>query len=228
MRKPLKPISQYRGPLSPQQVADGMNAAARNANRLLDDATVLLEDGRFPTACSVAILSIEESGKLSIFRAIAGVVEPEILKSRWRDYRNHQMKNVEWIIGQLATKGARVLDDLRPIFDPTSDHPAVLDIVKQLGFYTDCYGKAHWSEPQRVVDEKLAKTMVFIAKILLPKREVSSREVELWIEHVVKYWGTAAMRQGAINFHKALINEGLCDDTLEEIESFYLGRPVRH
>src|SRR5262245_14331298 len=68
-----KPIAQYRGPLSAQQIADGMNGAARNAKRLLEDAITLIKAGRFPTACSVAILSIEESGKLPVLRALAGV-----------------------------------------------------------------------------------------------------------------------------------------------------------
>jgi hypothetical protein len=29
----------------------------------------------------------------------------------------------------------------------------MLDVIKQLGFDTDCYGNAHWSEPSKAIDE---------------------------------------------------------------------------
>jgi regulator of protease activity HflC (stomatin/prohibitin superfamily) len=52
------------------------------------------------------------------------------------------------------------------MFDPESDHPAVLDVIKQLGYYTDCYGKANWSEPFEVVEEMLAKQIMLTAEVL--------------------------------------------------------------
>jgi AbiV family abortive infection protein len=227
MAKRSKPIAQYGGQLSAQQIADGMNAAARNAKRLLADATVLIEAKRFPTACSLAILSIEESGKLSLLRGFAGVTVDEVLRSRWKAYRDHQAKNAAWIIGELAAKGARTLDDLAPMFAQDSDHSALLDVVKQLGFYTDCYGNAHWSDPQAVLDEKFATMLLTIAQVLLPKHETTKREIELWIEHVAGHWGTPAMRQAAIEFHKAMEQEGLSDHTIEEIEAFYDSAPPK-
>ena len=45
---------------------------------------------------------------------------------------------------------------MSPLFDETSDHPFVLDNLKQLGFYTDCLGKATWALPWKVIDEDLA------------------------------------------------------------------------
>jgi AbiV family abortive infection protein len=225
MGKPSKPITQYRGPLSPQQVADGMNAAVRNAKRLLADAQTLYDLKRFPSACSLAILSIEESGKLSILRGIVGATDEETLKSKWRDYRSHQTKNAHWIIAELVTKGARTLDELAPMFDESSDHPAVLDIVKQLGFYTDCYGNAHWAQPDNTVDDELAKEMLFIAANLASKHEISAREIELWIEYVSTQ---APTHQSLLEFSKALEREGFSRHSIEEIEAFLgLQKPVR-
>jgi AbiV family abortive infection protein len=48
-----------------------MNAATKNAGRLAKDAANLLESGSFATAASIAILSIEEAGKVSILRTLA-------------------------------------------------------------------------------------------------------------------------------------------------------------
>jgi len=39
--------------------------------RLVEDAKLLLANDRLPSACSLAVLSIEESGKASILRRIA-------------------------------------------------------------------------------------------------------------------------------------------------------------
>ncbi len=59
-------LPQYRGELSAAEIADGMTAAAQNATRLLDDATTLLAAGRCPTAISIALLAIEEAGKIAV------------------------------------------------------------------------------------------------------------------------------------------------------------------
>jgi AbiV family abortive infection protein len=214
-------IEPYRGQLSPKEIAHGMNAAGRNAKRLLKDAKLLNEAKRFPTACSLAILSIEESGKLSILRSIATAQDEKELRRRWKEYRDHQMKNVMWIITELAGKGARTLDDLKPIFDRESEHPAILDTVKQIGFYTDCNGQGHWSEPDSVVDEGLAQKMLDIAEILTPKHETTEREVELWIAHVGPHWGTPEMKKGAVEFYKAMLMEGLTQHRVEEVEQFF-------
>jgi AbiV family abortive infection protein len=58
---------EYRGQLSASQVAEGMNAATRNARRLADDAKIMVDAERYPTAAALAALSIEERGKLAIF-----------------------------------------------------------------------------------------------------------------------------------------------------------------
>lgn len=219
-------LKQYRGKLSPREIAEGMNAAAKNARRLAADAKILLDAQRFPSAASLAILAIEEAGKLGLLRGVATAPTDEHLLAAWKDYRSHRAKNVAWIIMDLAQHGATCLDDLKDIFDPDSDHPAVLDTVKQLGFYTDCYANRHWSKPDVVVESDLARVLVVIAEVLCPKHETTEREIELWIEHVGPHWGTPEMYNGAIRFHAALEKEGLGRHTPEEIEKFFFGPKV--
>lgn len=173
----LKP---YRGPLTLAQIADGMNFATANAARLANDACLLLENGRWPTAASVAALSIEESGKVVILRRFLLASKDEV-GGLWKEYRSHTKKNLNWIAPDLVAKGARSIEDFRPIVDKTSDHPQVLDALKQLGFYTDCLGEAHWSIPADVVDEALARSLVATAQVLAPERKIPIRELELWV-----------------------------------------------
>ncbi|MEX2673402.1 MAG: AbiV family abortive infection protein [Phycisphaeraceae bacterium] len=177
-------LPQYRSILDARQIADGINAALKNARRLAEDSKILLDNHRFPTAASVAALSIEESGKTAILRHLASATDDKTAKPIWKEYRSHKAKNRMWILPELVAKGARRLQDFASLFEHAADHPELLDQVKQLGFYTDCLGEAHWSTPPGVVDESLARKLVETATIMATGREVTVSEIKLWVKHV--------------------------------------------
>jgi len=212
----------YRGPLSAVQIAEGMNAAEQNAFRLAEDAAILLAAGRLPTAASLATLSIEEAGKVAILRALSVATSKAEVADAWRDYRSHTRKNVTWLLPQLVAGGARKLDDLRPLFDKESDHPFVLDQVKQLGFYTDCFGNARWASPTDTVDGSVARQLVRIAQILAQNRKHTETEVRLWIEHVgpVFKQDHGWMKHALANWYAAMQEAGLAPDGPNKMEQF--------
>tara|TARA_Y100001954_G_C15746603_1_gene571381 strand:- start:488 stop:1186 length:699 start_codon:yes stop_codon:yes gene_type:complete len=177
-------LYQYRSVLTAQQVADGMNLAMKNARRLANDAELLLSNDCFPTAASVATLSIEESGKMAILRRLSSAFDDKSAKPLWKEYRSHTAKNQMWILPQLFAQGASQLREFVAMFDESADHPKLLDQIKQIGFYTDCLGNVHWTTPDAVIDEELAKMLVQTAKILAGGREIVAAEIELWIKHV--------------------------------------------
>ncbi len=86
-----------------------MNAARANAKRLVEDARRLLDKGCHASAAALAILAIEEAGKVSILRALSVARDDQDMKETWRDYRSHAKKNMAWILPQLAAQGARDL-----------------------------------------------------------------------------------------------------------------------
>lgn len=214
-------LNPYRGPLTIEQIAAGMNAATINAKRLAQDARLLLDNKRWPTAASVATLAIEESGKVVILRRFLTASADDI-KGLWRAYRSHTKKNINWILPELVAKGARRLEDFRPIVDGASDHPEVLDATKQMGFYTDCLGNVHWSLPSEVVDETLAKRLVAAAEILSPERNVSVRELELWVEHLGPVWNKNPdwMKQALVNWYGAMQADGLAPAGPNKMQGF--------
>lgn len=215
-------LDQYAGSLNAAQIAAGMNAAASNAKRLLGDAKILLKSNRFPTAASLAVLAIEEAGKVSILRGLSVAKDAKEIRSRWRDYRSHTKKNVAWILPDLVAQGARSLDALKPIFHEESDHPYVLEQVKQLGFYTDCLGKAHWSIPDEVIDEQLARMLVATAEIFVRDREVTVEEIELWIEHIGPVWNGPRewMKKALVNWYRAAQDRGFVPPGKNDMEKF--------
>lgn len=200
-----------------------MTAASKNAARLAQDAKLLLDAGRFSTACSLAALSIEESGKVSILRAMSLARDDNELKEEWKRYRLHTNKNVQWILPQLVAEGAKRLDDLRPLFDKGAEHPFLLDQVKQLGFYTDCLGnKGHWSIPEEVVDGELTNQLVATAELLSSVSPTSEREIELWVEHVGPVWKKDLnwMKRAVANWYEAMQREGLKPEGANGMEKF--------
>jgi AbiV family abortive infection protein len=181
---PNKPLKQYNGSLTPPQIAAGINAARRNAARLIEDADILFKQRRWATAATLAILFIEEFGKTYILRTLALVQGIPALQKHWREYRSHTKKNVLGLFPELVRKGAHSLEDFQPIFDLKAAHPHQIEQIKQLSIYTDCYFEGCWSEPEMVVDEQLSEYLLRTAKLIMSTHEVSAREIELWIEHV--------------------------------------------
>jgi AbiV family abortive infection protein len=219
-----KKLDTYRGKLSPAQIAEGMNAAVQNARLLMGDAKLLLEHKRFPTAMSLAILAIEEDGKTALLRYLAISSSDEEVKDAWKSYRSHTQKNIAWILPDLARRGARKIEDMLALVDKNSDHPPMLDQAKQLGFYTDCLGDAHWSIPAEVVSEELAKAIVETADVLVSARKTqyTTKEVELWIQHMgpALRKGMPGAKQALVDWYVAMQAHGLEPEGENKMEPF--------
>lgn len=217
-----KKLNAYRGKLSAAEIAKGITVAGCNARRLADDAATLLAAGSFPTAASLAALAIEESGKASILRALALARNDAEIKDEWKAYRSHTCKNTKWLLPALAASGARKLDDLRPLFDQDSDHPFLLDQLKQLGFYTDCLGNGHWAVPTEVIDQDLAQMLVNVANVMTKHKDVPEKEIELWIEHVGPVWKKDLewMKKALANWYAAMQAAGLAPEGENKIGQF--------
>jgi len=97
--------------------------------------------------------------------------------------------------------------------------------MKQLGFYTDCLGRAHWAIPVDTIDEQLAKMLVRIAQLFARDHEYTEREVELWIEHVGPVWkrNPGWMKMALANWYAAMQEAGLAPEGPNEMENF-----IRH
>lgn len=172
------------------QAATGIAAARRTAIGLLSDAKLLLENERWPRATALAILAIEESGKVEILRSILLARDETELNAEWRAYRSHAKKNVSWIFLKLVEMGARKLDDFRPIFDTTSDHGKIIDTVKQDCFYSNA-NDGGWFSPDQKISPAIAKSIFAVASTLVsegPAPMTSEAELGLWVKHLRPVW----------------------------------------
>lgn len=215
-------LTPYKGLLNLPEVADGINAAIRNARRLAEDARVLLKAGRIPTAASIAALSIEEAGKVPVLRQIALATPEKEAARAWKDYRRHTKKNFMWLLPQVVDSGARKLQDFGSLVLPDAEHPQLLDQLKQLGFYTDSYKRGHWHYPEDIIDNDLAESLLHTAELLATSKEVTQQEIELWIKHLSPVWGKGQerMQQALIDWYADMQESGLASSGPNAMEVF--------
>lgn len=211
----------------PSQAAEGIMLARANAARLIADAKLLLENDRHASASALAILAIEELGKVQVIKTIVLQRDEAGLKQAWKDYRNHRAKNVQWIIPKLAAEGARTLQQMRSAADPSGDHTAMLDSIKQLAFYTDCFNASpRWSSPADAVAPDFAEAILSTARLLNRDSETTVRELELWATIVGPHYAKPTMVDALLKFQHQVHAEGLSPVTSEVMEAFVRGKPI--
>jgi len=203
-------LKQYKGRLSASQITSGINAAIKNSRRLCEDAKLLFDSSRYPSALALAILSIEESGKAAILRSLSIAEDGKEIKEGWKRYRSHRDKNTHWIAVDMILEGARSLEDLSKIADPSSDHPKILDQLKQVALYTDCLDSAHWSFPEEVVDKDLAAGILRAADIFSRKQDCAEEHISLWMKHMlpVKNQSQSIQNQALLNWFNEMKDKG--------------------
>jgi AbiV family abortive infection protein len=213
---------QYKGPLDAQKATLGMNYSIKNANRLLKDSKRLFEINSYASALSLAVLAIEEIGKISIIREIEVASTELQLKKAWKRYRSHLSKNNEWIFNDLVNIGARKLEDFRKMFSGYSNHPIFAEHIKQLAIYTDCLNNGDWVIPEIAIDEFICKKMIEAAEAIMINREIAIEENTIWIKHFYgKDLGNIEEAKIELEkYFKEIIEKGLSSVELNSVKKF--------
>ena len=173
----------FKGELNVEEAAIGLDLAIQNANRLLADAEILYAAESYASAITLAVLSIEEAGKAGVIRGILRAKDPVQLKKAWREFRSHNSKSILWIVPHMAMTGEpETFGDFAGL--STSNHPQVLDRVKQLATYTECLEGSMWADPKSIGGKDVAEYVLFSARFLAAQPAESQRGLELWLETV--------------------------------------------
>lgn len=228
----LKAIA-WRGPLTPALATDGINAAIRNARRLLKDATTLYNVGGFPSAAALGILAIEEYGKVSIIHQILLAKTDSARKKVWREYTSHTAKNTAWVMPNLLKSGARSVDDFRMLFEKDAKHQYMLDDFKQWSLYTECRG-AMWSEPEQNITSGMAIELLNYAYALItPLPEFSAERMETYVKHLSPVWteqnedaNTTAIRNALADYTSECQQRGWMKQGVDPHE-FFKSKPTK-
>lgn len=217
--------NQYFGKLDSEKAAKGMNLAIKNSQRLLEDSEILFKQDRYSSAVALAILSIEESGKLPILRGLTMEDDDKKIAKKWKSFRNHLQKNNLWILPDLASQGANTFDELKVVYSDEAKHPKTLNALKQISIYTEFVGKAKWTYPDVVITKEIAESMLMIAKILCPNKEITALELDLRKEYLkpVLKKDINSIKQAIIDLNEALNNHGLNSYDEDVLYDFIMG-----
>ncbi len=125
----------------------------------------------------------------------------------------------------MLANGARKASDFARLLDPNADHPKVLDELKQLSFYTDCYQGQHWSLPEEVISRDLAEGLLRIASNFAPAeaRRITTEEMELWIQYMQPVWKTTdeCMERALFEWDREMRRRGLIPESMTSMRDFF-------
>jgi len=148
-------LSKFKGtPLNDEQIAHGMHLCFCNAKELLEDASFLKDNGRHSRALSLAILSLEELGKIPLL--LNTVLYPkgqnDEWKSFWSSFTSHKSKQLVWTVYGTTLKEYFGLDAYDEKYPP--DLQPLIDKLKQLGFYVAFFEK-QFIAPRDFIDDNV-------------------------------------------------------------------------
>ena len=208
----------YRGILTPKSASEGIHIAKTNATRLLDDADMLFKDGRYPSACALAALAIEELSKPAIIRKIVIAESPQETSRAWKLFSSHLDKGAPWIVPKLIESNA-TYEDFVEEFIRNKD-PLLLDSLKQISIYCGCYGNSHWSSPAEVIEKDQAELVIATARILNLSGQISPLDseegVRLWKNHMKGFFsvGYITANNKIVEFFAKAAEHGLLTEKL--------------
>jgi AbiV family abortive infection protein len=202
---------QYNQRLTPKKAAEGIKTIMYNAKALLSDAQLLFDNDKYERATALAILAIEEAGKISIIRAILLEDNQKEFNKEWKRFRSHAEKNWGLSFHDYVDKEANNIENFRPIFED-NDHAQIFDQLKQLVIYTDLFKNGNWSSPDKVITKEIAASILTTAKTFAGKDEqamTTENELELWTKHLKPVW-----KKDMLKMKQALIK---CYNEAEEL-----------
>src|SRR6266851_9702146 len=134
-------------------------------------------------------------------------------------------KNRHAIIPGPFAQAGRHPDELHRGFDALAES-GTIDILKRLGFYTDCLGDANWSRPESMIEQQLAEQIVGIAFVSVESGyRHTAKEIELWIAHMGPVMDKPVqwMKTALVNWQSAMAEHGPTDADPNVVEQLVRG-----
>jgi AbiV family abortive infection protein len=155
-----------RNGLGPDVLAEATLASLRNARRLIHDAKVLLREGRYPTAHSLAVLALEEFGKHTMF--VAAVARGHADPTYWRRLKRRLADHSDKLRNALMLAGltARTEEEIA-ILDDVAKAAEGQHFAKLRGLYVDVDPQHGVFDPNSEVSAEDAKWTVRTVEWLL-------------------------------------------------------------
>lgn len=216
MKKKSKKFSEK---LTAAQIAEGMNVAEENAFRLLQDAEILYKAKRYPTACSLVLLAIEEIGKVECLQTMSIVNSSSVYDQFGSIYFTHTDKTSLILMRINGMLNLHFPDNEIFSLGNTISVSKNFDQLKQSGFYSDYLGKGRWWNPSKI-SEMIVKPFIVIAKRFIWNNKHSEKEIQIFQKYMGPLWGTdkKMSEQNKMDMDAELKAAGISPRVLKELE----------
>jgi AbiV family abortive infection protein len=166
-------------------LADFAMAAIRNARRLLDDAELLLNRGRGPSAYSLAVLAFEEAGKAWL--CVIAMMVPDHVRPEW-PHGDLINKHVDKLMAAhvmahmlaSAISGQDMIASLADIGENLEELARTHDKAKQRGLYVDLLDSGFW-EPASVTKDEARRMVAIVGGLLDHGAYLADPEFITWV-----------------------------------------------
>jgi AbiV family abortive infection protein len=201
----------FAGKVSPDDAIKGARLTQANALRLIADARLLLEAGRYPSAAMLAVMALDEIAKLFHALTLAAVDSPSVLAAGWKEFRNSPRRFPWSLLQSVSCDGA-----LESISDADLDD--MLDFVRRLGSAVEIVDPGLWIDPAELISRELAASVVETAALICNRR-VDTKAMEIWIYAVRSSPRRATGRDTLEKYRRLLDKEGLANEASKIAES---------
>lgn len=150
-------MARYNDKLTIPEIAAGIEATIANMEALVEAARLLLDAGNAGPAFGLAVMSLEEAGKLHVLRAMCqrGGVPNAQWRKLWASFRSHQYKSSG---GLMDSYSDDVRGDPETVLELALGHAESTDQVeaaRQWSFYVDFDAATRtWNRPPEFDEQK--------------------------------------------------------------------------
>ncbi len=182
---------------------EGTRLLHANANRLLNDAKLLLREQRYPGAAMMAVMALAEISRMFHPLTLATMESPHRLREGWRQFRT-QCLDFPWSALPGHAPGVEPGED--------SELNEMLAFIRKLGGGVEIIDPACWMDPKELVSAELARSIVMTAEMVCG-RPIETRAMAAWIEIARSVSGNCDVAEILRRFHERL-GEGPSTDVL--------------
>lgn len=206
---PLPLKNQYKNCITIEDARHGIVTTLNNAKELLEDATLLLNNERHPRAVALAILAIEEYGKIEKIKNL--LISGQFVSKSWKEVRSHTSKNFMWQFPIIKALGINDEATIRKLTSPTSDSAKFLDQLKQICFYTEAVhldksSKCIWWQPSVITDKEVAEFYLDLANTIVLDDGIqwTEKSLNIFVNHHF-YENGEIFIKNQLNYYKELV-----------------------
>lgn len=195
--------------LNSDLAAELCNSIKENALSLKNDSELLLDKGSKHAASALAILAIEELGKMDLVRQIFMCREDEKeLVKKWRGFRDHRSKNVLWTMYFLKKNNA-TMEDVKKTMNSKSNASQFLNDLKMACFYVDISNDGDITRPSNIIDDVHLETIEIMNMLF---KNMSFNFYSKKYFEVLDHFLFVDKQPYSDKIYKVLLEEGVMDE----------------